>query len=163
MTTGRGRDVVADRGRRAAILGVLVPCVLALSLVTACGTGATDQPPGGPRQTGGISREEYCAGRPVIVRITAQQERAAVVVRWRELFESRDDRTFRVYRRSGPDARWSRVAEVELPPGKGGSWLDPSHPPSRTTQYGVTQVTSTCGEDRLCAGTPPWGSAAWQR
>jgi hypothetical protein len=94
-------------------------------------------------------------GGPVITRITAEQEQAAVVVRWRELFESSDERVFRVYRRSGPDATWNRVAEVELQPGHGGSWRDPAPLTVKTAQYGVTQVGTTCGEGRLCAGTAP--------
>jgi hypothetical protein len=153
--------VAAGGGRATAIVDVLVPCVLALSLVTACSTGATAEPSGGPRQASGISREEYCAmGGHVVTRITAEQERTAVVVRWSEFTSSLDERVFRVYRRSGPAAPWSRVAEVELPPGHGGSWRDPAPPPPNatspdTTQYAVTQVSSTCGEGRLCAGAPP--------
>ena len=48
----------------------------------------------------------------------------------------------------------------ELGPGNGGSWRDPSPLPGNTsspgtTQYAVTQVSSTCGEGRLCTSTHP--------
>lgn len=142
--------MVAGRRHLTGAVVVTTSCVLA-----ACGPGGSESADGPPASGGGISRKEYCAGRPVITRITAQQERTAVVVRWSEVFSSLDDRTFRVYRRSGPDAPWSRVAEVELPPGNGGSWRDAAPSPSRTTQYGVTQVNSTCGEGRLCTSTHP--------
>jgi hypothetical protein len=139
-----------------ALVGVVVPCLGMLPLVTACGAGGRDEPSGGPRAASGISRKEYCAmGRPVITRITAEQEQATVVVRWREVFESLDERVFRVYRRSGPDAPWARVAEVTLPPGNGGSWRDPAPLTVGTAQYGMTQVTTTCGEGRLCTSTAP--------
>jgi hypothetical protein len=124
---------------------VALVCVLA-----ACGPG--DAASDGPT---GISREEYCAmGSPVITRVTAEQQQSSVVVRWRELFGSLDERNFRVYRRSGPDAQWSRVAEVELPSGNGGSWRDTAPLAADTAEYGVTQV-GECGEGRLCAGTGP--------
>ena len=153
-----------------AFVGLLVPCLLA-----ACGPGGvtTTEPTRGPRgssghlqQSKGISREEYCAmGGHVVTRVIAVQDQAAVVVRWSEFTSSLDQRVFRVYRRSGPDAPWSRVAEVELPPGHGGSWRDPAPLPRNsapldTTQYAVTQVTSTCGEGRLCTGTPPVGQCS---
>ena len=108
-----------------------------------------------PADPTGISREEYCAaGGPVIPRVTAEQEQASVAVRWQELFGSLDERVFRVYRRSGPAGQWSRIAEVELPPGNGGSYRDTAPLAAATAEYGVTQV-GECGEGRLCVGTGP--------
>lgn len=98
-------------------------------------------------------------GSPVITRVTAEEEQSSVVVRWRELFGSLDERNFRVYRRSGPDAQWSRVAEVELPSGNRGSWRDTAPLAADTAEYGVTQV-GECGEGRRRHGS---GAAVQRR
>ena len=91
-------------------------------------------------------------GSPVITRVTAEEEQSSVVVRWRELFGSLDERNFRVYRRSGPDAQWSRVAEVELPSGNGGSWRDTA-PLAADRRSTASPRIGECGE--AGAGTGP--------
>lgn len=93
-------------------------------------------------------------GTPAMTSVTAHQEASAVVLEWRELFSSLDERDFWVYRRSSPDSSWSRVAEVKLPPGNGGSYRDTAPLAAATAQYGVTQV-GECGEGTLCVGTAP--------
>jgi hypothetical protein len=123
-----------------ALVGVLAACAPG-------GTAATDPT--------GISREEYCAmGTPAMTSVTAQQEASGVVLQWRELFSSLDERVFRVYRRSSPRSSWSRVAEVTLPAGNGGTYRDPAPLAADTAQYGVTQV-GECGEGQLCVGAAP--------
>lgn len=93
-------------------------------------------------------------GTPAMTSVTAEQEASGVVLQWRELFSSLDERVFRVYRRSSPGSSWSRVAEVTLPAGNGGTYRDPAPLAADTAQYGVTQV-GECGEGQLCVGAAP--------
>ena len=93
-------------------------------------------------------------GTPAMTSVAAQQEASAVVLQWRELFASLEERVFRVYRRSSPGSSWSRVAEVKLPAGNGGTYRDIAPLAADMAQYGVTQV-GACGEGQLCVGPAP--------